>query len=104
MRSMLLVAALAFALPFTIGCNTTTVESDGGDEVEEGDGEPHGEDSGDAWDGTRWVVVGGGHRHHAGCGHHFHHGVWNIHVEGHVHAGKAHHFVRRVVKHHRKKH
>ncbi len=96
------ILLVAFALWMAPGCSTTTVNNDDGDEVEENDGEAHAEDSGDAWDGTRWIVIGGGHRHRAGCGHHFHHGVWNIHAASHVFTGRHHHFKVRVV--HRRRH
>ena len=100
MRTLILMAA--FACLIATGCTKTVVVNEGdGDEVNDGDAQDA--DSGNAWDGERWVVVGHGHHHRAGCGHHFHHGVWNIHVEGHVFAGKHHHFKARVV-HHKRKH
>lgn len=100
MKTGILLAAFAFA--FATGCSSTTVVNEG-DEVEENDGEAQGADSENAWDGVRWIHVGHGHHHRAGCGHYFHHGVWNIHVETHVFAGRHHHFRARVV-HRRRRH
>jgi hypothetical protein len=101
MRTVLLLGA--FAAFVATGCTKTVVVNEG-DEVEENDGEAHGDDSGDAWDGVRWVVVGRGHRHGPGCGHYHHHGAWHIHPAHHVHTGRHHHFKARVIRHHKKHH
>ena len=41
----------------------------------------HDAESGDAWDGGRWIACPG-HHHHEGCGHFFHHGFWHVYRDG----------------------
>ncbi|MCE9581174.1 MAG: hypothetical protein K8T20_01525 [Planctomycetes bacterium] len=88
----------AFAYLMATGCSTTVNNNDD-DQDEVNDGEAHDADSGDCWDGERWVVVVRGHHHGPGCGHYFHSGAWHLHPANFVYVGgRGHHF--RVIVHH----
>jgi hypothetical protein len=100
MRTGILLAA--FACMIATGCSTTVVNEGDGDADEVNDGEAHDENSGDCWDGERWVVVTRGHVHRHGCGHHFHHNAWHLHPANHVYVGSRHHHFRIIV--HRRRH